>query len=97
MALSGIPSDDKLSHYQYLCNDPVPDVVIKRDIGAPPKFIGELQRHLTMEMTNPDLGRKYRLMRCRMKLLAGVSGSGWTVTKQPDRIARHGPGQESPI
>jgi hypothetical protein len=82
MALDGIPSDDKLSHYQYICKDPVPDVVIERDIGAPPAFIRELQQHVTMEMTNPELGRKYRLMRCRMKLLAGVSGSGKSLSIQ---------------
>ena len=82
MALDGIPSEDKLSHYQYICKDPVPDVVIQRDIGAPPKFMRELQRHVTMEMTNPELGRKYRLMRCRMKLLAGVSGSGKSLSIQ---------------
>ena len=82
MALDGIPNEDKLSHYQYICKDPVPDVVIKRDIGAPPKFIRELQRHVIMEMTNPELGRKYHLMRCRMKLLAGVSGSGKSLSIQ---------------
>ena len=82
IALSAIPSDDKLSHYQHLCNDPVPNVVIDRDIGAPHKFMREMQRHIIMEMTQPELGRKYRLMRSRMKLLAGVSGSGKSLSIQ---------------
>lgn len=82
MALDSIPSEDKLSHYQYLCNDPVPDVVIERDIGSPPEFIGELEQHVRMEMTAPELGRRYRLMRCRMNLLAGVSGSGKSLSIQ---------------
>jgi len=82
LAFDAIPNEDTLSHYEYICNDPVPDVVIDRDIGAPPRFMRELQRHVIMEMTKPELGRKYRLMHCRMKLLAGVSGSGKSLSIQ---------------
>jgi SpoVK/Ycf46/Vps4 family AAA+-type ATPase len=71
-----------LSHYRYLCKQAAPKVDVKRDIGAPPKFIKELEDHVRMEMTEPELGAKYRLMRCRTKLLTGVSGSGKTLSIQ---------------
>ncbi len=80
IAFDAVPREGRLSHYRYLRKESVPDVVAERDIGAPASFIEELRNHVYMEMTQPELGRRYRLPRCRMKLLAGVSGSGKTLS-----------------
>jgi hypothetical protein len=80
MAFHALPPQDGLSHYRYLQkNTPVPNVDAERDIGCPPKCIKELTDLIRLEMTKPDLRRRYRLPRCVMKLLAGVSGSGKTL------------------
>lgn len=78
-AYYALPPQDGLAHYQFLARVPVPNVIVERDIGAPPQCIGELSHLIRMEMTNPDLRRRYKLRRCVMKLLAGVSGSGKTL------------------
>lgn len=82
MAFDVLPAQDGLSHYRYLARTPVPDVVVERDIGAPPRCIGELSTFIRQELTNPDARRRYRLPCCLMKLLAGVSGSGKTLAVQ---------------
>ena len=74
-----LPPQDSLAHYRYLLKLPPPDVRVERDIGAPPAFIDELTEFLRIEMTTPDLRRRYRLRRSVMKLLSGVSGSGKTL------------------
>jgi len=78
-AFDVVPAQDGLSHFRFLVKTPVPDVVVERDIGAPPKCIEEVSELIRMEMTEPELRRQYRLRRCVMKLLAGVSGSGKTL------------------
>lgn len=80
MAFSGLPKEDGLAHYRFLSRDPIPDVSVKRDIGSPPRFIADLDRHVEREMTRPELGREYRLQRSRTMLLTGVSGSGKTYS-----------------
>jgi SpoVK/Ycf46/Vps4 family AAA+-type ATPase len=82
MAFDVLPSPDGLSNYRYLVKAPVPDVVVARDIGAPPRCIEELSALIRAELTNPDARRRYQLPRCVMKLLAGVSGSGKTLAVQ---------------
>jgi len=82
MAFEAVPKQDGLAHYRYLARLPVPDVVIDRDIGAPPAFLAELEEHVRMEMLDPALGRRYRRRRSVMKLLVGVSGSGKTLCVQ---------------
>ncbi len=82
MAFEAVPKQDGLAHYRYLARVPVPDVVIARDIGAPPAFLGELEEHVRLEMLDPALGRRYRRRRSVMKLLVGVSGSGKTLCVQ---------------
>ncbi len=82
MAFDVLPSPDGLAHYRYLAKAPVPDVVVERDIGAPPKCIEELSSLIRAELLNPDARRRYHLPRCVMKLLAGVSGSGKTLALQ---------------
>jgi ATP-dependent 26S proteasome regulatory subunit len=80
MAFHALPPQDGLSHYRFLQkNTPVPTVDAEKDIGCPPKCIQELTHLIRLEMTKPDLRRRYRLPRCVMKLLAGVSGSGKTL------------------
>lgn len=76
MAFEAIPSPDGLAHYWYLERQPVPDVVVERDIGCPPSYIEELIEHIRTEMVRPEIGRRYRLRRAQTKLLTGVSGTG---------------------
>jgi len=73
---------DGFAHYRFLERVPVPDVRVDRDIGAPPKCIEEIADTLRLELVNPDVRRKYKMRRCIMKLLAGVSGSGKTLAIQ---------------
>lgn len=80
LAFDAIPPADGLAHYRYLVREPVPDVVAERDIGACPKFIDELTDLVRIEMTQPDLRRRFKLRRCCMKLLTGVSGTGKTLS-----------------
>jgi SpoVK/Ycf46/Vps4 family AAA+-type ATPase len=80
MAFDALPNPDGLSHFKFLVKDPPPDVLVERDIGAPPKFIDELTEHLVTEMTRPELSRRYKLRRSAMTLLTGVSGSGKTLS-----------------
>lgn len=79
-ALDAVPTPDGLSHFRFLVKDPVPDVVVERDIGSPPEFLWEIADHIRMEMEDPDGGRRYRLHRSVMKFLTGVSGSGKTLS-----------------
>ena len=44
--------------------------------GAPPKCIEEVAAHVRTELTQPEVRRRYKLRRCCMKLLCGVSGTG---------------------
>jgi len=79
IAFDELPRQEGLLHYRFLVKDPPPDVIVARDIGAPPKVIEELAALLRQEMTNPELRRRYKLPRCVMRLFAGVSGSGKTL------------------
>ena len=80
VALAAIPPENGLSHYRFLDRSPVPDVQVERDIGAPPRCIEEVARHVHQELTQPQLRRRYRLRRCCTKLLCGVSGTGKSLT-----------------
>jgi ATP-dependent 26S proteasome regulatory subunit len=75
MAFDVLPVEDGLAHYVYLARDAVPELSLA-EIGAPPPFIRELLELVRLEMTNPDLRRRYRLYRCAMKVLAGPTGPG---------------------
>lgn len=78
MGFCAVPPVEGVSHYRFLVQEPVPDVEVARDIGDAPAFIGELIEHVHTEMTRPELGKRYRMRRLRMVMLAGVSGSGKT-------------------
>jgi ATP-dependent 26S proteasome regulatory subunit len=82
MAVAALPDPDGLSHFKFLDRGPIPDVIVERDIGAPPKVIGATAAHIRQEMTRPEARRRYGLRRCAMKLLCGVSGSGKTLAVQ---------------
>ncbi len=75
MAFDVLPVRDGLEHYVYLSRDRVPQLELK-DIGAPPAYVRELIELVRLEMTDPQLRRRYRLQSCAMRLLAGPSGTG---------------------
>jgi hypothetical protein len=76
VALAAIPPENGLSHYRFLDHGPVPEVRAERDIGAPPRCIEDISRHVRVELTRPQHRRRYRLRRCLTKLFCGVSGTG---------------------
>jgi ATP-dependent 26S proteasome regulatory subunit len=82
IAFYALPPPDGLSHMRFLSREPVPDVNVERDVGAPPPFIDELASHVERELTKPDVGRRYGLRRARTHLLTGVPGSGKTLSIQ---------------
>lgn len=79
MANHALPPQDSLSHFRHLVKLPPPAVNVEQHIGSPPPFIDELTTMLRLEMTAPEIRRRYKLRRCTMKLLSGVSGSGKTL------------------
>lgn len=80
MAFEALPANEGLAHYRYLAREPVPNVCAERDLGAPPAYIRELLEIVRQELEQPDVRRRWRLRRCVMRLLAGVSGSGKTLS-----------------
>ena len=80
LAVYALPQEDK-AHFRFLDRGPVPDVIEHRDIGSPPRAIGQVARHVREEMTRPELRRRFKLRPCITKLLAGVSGSGKTLAR----------------
>lgn len=81
-AYDALPAPDGQAHYKFLSRESVPDVMVDRDIGNPPKCIGEITEIIRLELSRPELRRRYGLRRTTMKLLAGVSGSGKTLAIQ---------------
>jgi ATP-dependent 26S proteasome regulatory subunit len=79
LALAAVPAENGLSHFRFLDRRPVPDVLVERDIGAPPRCIEEVTRHIRLELMQPELRRRYGLRRSLTKLLCGVSGTGKTL------------------
>lgn len=80
MAFDVVPTEKRQNRYMYADTGPLPDVSIERDIGAPHPCIGKILSHVRRELFNPQIGRKYRRRRCLTMLLAGVSGSGKTLS-----------------
>jgi len=81
-AFRALPQAEGLSHFQYLCREPVPDVVVERDIGSPPAFIEDFTHHLRREVDAPSIGQKYAQRRSLARLLTGVPGTGKTFAIQ---------------
>lgn len=80
MALDTIPAPDGMANYWFLVREPVPDVIVSRDIGSPPGYIEELADHIRMCMLKPEIGADYRIRTPQTKLLEGVSGSGKSLS-----------------
>jgi SpoVK/Ycf46/Vps4 family AAA+-type ATPase len=82
IAFDSIPQPQGLTHYKHLCTDPVPDVVVGRDLGSPPRFIAETLEHARQYMTQPQLMQAYHLRACMTRMLVGPSGTGKTYSIQ---------------
>lgn len=80
IAFESLDEEGGNGNFRYLSRDPLPDVLIERDLGDPPPFIADVLAHIRREITAPAHGRKYRIRRAQTKLLAGVSGSGKTLS-----------------
>ena len=86
MAIYALPAESKeLSHFRFLDRGGIPNVIADRDIGSPPRVIGQVGRHIREEMTRPELRRRFKLRPCKTVLMCGVSGSGKTLS----RMAMH--------
>jgi ATP-dependent 26S proteasome regulatory subunit len=81
-AFRALPNEEGFSNFRFLSRDSVPDVVVERDIGAPPLFIEQFTRHLRREMFDPQIGRSYGLRRSLSRMLTGVPGTGKTFSIQ---------------
>ena len=81
MAFDALPVADGLEHYVYLAREPVPELCLA-DIGTPPPYVEELIELARLEMTEPDLRRKYRLYSSVMKVLVGPTGTGKSYSIQ---------------
>jgi len=82
MAFDIVPTEKRRNRYMYADTAPLPEVSIERDIGAPHPCIAKILAHVRREMFHPEIARKYRRRRCLTMLLAGVSGSGKTLSIQ---------------
>ena len=76
------PASKELSHLRFLDRGGVPDIIVSRDIGDPPRVIFDVVDHVREEMLRPELRRRFKLRPCITKLLCGVSGSGKTLAVQ---------------
>jgi ATP-dependent 26S proteasome regulatory subunit len=82
VATVAVQADAGVFNYRFLDKTPIPDVVVERDIGAPPRVIEAVSEHVREEMTRPELRRRFKLRPCITRLLSGVSGSGKTLAVQ---------------
>lgn len=82
IAKNSLPATDTLNYCRFLDRGIVPDVIVDRDIGAPPRVIQQVALHVREEMMRPELRRRFRLRPCITRLLSGVSGSGKTLAVQ---------------
>jgi len=81
MALDVVPrSVDELARFTFLSDEPVPDVLVERDVGDPPPIIEDITRVCRHEMLDPGRRRRYGLRRCLTVLFSGVSGSGKSLS-----------------
>jgi hypothetical protein len=80
MAWRALPDEGGSDHLRFLCAQPPPDVLVERDVGAPPAFIEEFSSHIRRELIDPSIGRRYGLRRSQLLLATGVPGSGKTLS-----------------
>jgi len=79
-AFAALPKVESMSRYQFLVKDPVPEIDVERDIGAPPLVIKDLTQMIRDEMLNPRIRRLFSLRRSSMHLFTGRPGTGKTMT-----------------
>ena len=77
-AFEAVPEPEGTSHYRFLSRERVSDVVIERDIGAPPDLLTKVCFHVRAELVNPESGLRFRLNRALTCLLIGPTGTGKT-------------------
>jgi ATP-dependent 26S proteasome regulatory subunit len=80
VAWRALPEEKGPNHLRFLCSEPVPDVIVERDVGAPPAFIETISTHVRRELVNPEIGRRYGLRRSSLLLATGVPGTGKTLS-----------------
>jgi len=80
IAFWALPSETGASHLRFIAREPVPDVIVERDVGSPPAFIEQLAEAVRRELVAPEIARRYGLRRSRMLLLTGVPGTGKTLS-----------------
>lgn len=78
IAWRALPEQDGPNHLRFLCREPVPDVIVERDVGAPPAFIEAYSSHIRRELIDPSIALRYGLRRSQLLLASGVPGSGKT-------------------
>lgn len=76
IAWRALPPAEGEGHLRYLSNDPVPDVRVGRDVGAPPAFIEEICGHVERELVAPEIAQRLGARRSCLLLATGVAGSG---------------------
>jgi ATP-dependent 26S proteasome regulatory subunit len=81
VAISYVPAPET-HYYRFIDRGPIPDILVDRDIGSPPRVIDQVSQHVREEMTRPENRRRFRLRPCITRLLSGVSGSGKTLAVQ---------------
>lgn len=82
IAFRALELADSLAHLRFLVREDVPDVLIDRDIGAPPDYLNECSAHLDAELGRSERRREYAIQRCLLYVLTGTSGSGKTLSIQ---------------
>jgi ATP-dependent 26S proteasome regulatory subunit len=78
LAFYALPALEGLNYMRFLAREPVPNVIVERDIGAPPAFIEQFVAHVRRELVDPSLGKRYGLRRGCTHLLVGPPGTGKT-------------------
>lgn len=78
IAWRALPEQDGPNHLRFLCHQPAPDVIVERDVGAPPAFIEAYSSHIRRELIDPSIALRYGLRRSQLLLASGVPGSGKT-------------------
>lgn len=79
IAFEAVPKQDGMDRLKFLLDEDAPDVLVNRDIGSPPPCINEIFEFFRMEMTNPELRRKYGLRSLATWLWEGPPGCGKTL------------------
>jgi hypothetical protein len=76
IAWRALPLADGEGHRRFLSSQAPPDVIVERDVGAPPAFIESIASHIHRELLAPEIGGRFGVRRSQMLLATGVAGSG---------------------